>query len=351
MKVSIIVPTYNEEQCIAACLDSILAQTCKDIIEILVVDACSTDSTLGIIESFRTKNDKIRVFTNHKRHVPYAWNIGIRNSHGDLICIEGAHSYLSKDYIERCVELHREHPDFDNIGGKSVVLPRNDTLTARAVAMAISHPLGIGKAQYRQANKPCFVYTLFPGCYKRTVFSRVGLYDERLVRGEDQEINDRILKSGGKIYLDPSIQSFFYARGTLKGMVLLYFRTGKSIPCTSRVMSRVISVRQLAPLAYFSALGASLLLAVAGRYAGVSTIASTVPLLLVSGVYTLAIVAASVVQAFKNRTPSFAFLLPVVFFLLHAGYAIGTLHGLITLRGWWNRNKDYKVGKLTDMEV
>jgi glycosyltransferase involved in cell wall biosynthesis len=345
--VSVIIASYNEAVCIERCLRSLLAQTYARIIEIMVVDGKSTDATVRIVQSVMLENDKIKLLTNEKRQVPFAWNIGIQHAQGEIICIQGAHAALPMDYIAHCVALHVRMPEVANVGGKQIVLPRTTTAIARANALAIVHPFGIGNAQYRQAHAAGYVYTVFPGCYKREVFQQVGLYDERLFRGEDQEMNARIIAAGKKIFMDPAFSVFFYARGTLRELALLYFRTGRSVVFTSMVMSKPVSVRQFVPVGFLIMLAAALAWWIR-PVPGCTASCACMPMIGIAGLYGLVLGWHAVSTACKQRSVSLLWALPAAFITIHFSYGIGTLVGMITLPGWWRRNRHYIVKKIVD---
>lgn len=216
--VSVIIPCRNEEKYIGKCLDSIIAQDYpKDKFEVLVVDGMSEDDTQGIVENYVQKHSYIRLLDNPKKITPCAFNIGIRNAKGQIIMIMGVHAAYEKNYISKCVK-YLEKFGVDNIGGIMKTLPGEKTIVAKAIALCLSHPFGVGNSYYRTGyfKKPKWVDTVFGGCYKKGVFEKVGLFNENMVRNQDYEFNLRLKKARGKILLFPEVVAYYYPKPNFK---------------------------------------------------------------------------------------------------------------------------------------
>jgi len=218
--VSAIIPCRNEERFIAFCLDSIIKQNYpKDKLEILVVDGMSADKTKEIVGDFQMKSKDldIKVFDNPKVITPAAMNIGIKNAKGEVIIKMDAHSVYEKNYILKCVS-HLKETGADNVGGILKPIPFKKTLIAKAIALCLSHFFGAGSSYFRIGVKePKEVDTVAFGCYHKKLFEEIGLYNEKMAKIEDLELNFRIKKRGGKIVLFPDIKAFYYpSSATLK---------------------------------------------------------------------------------------------------------------------------------------
>lgn len=235
LKVSIIIPCRNEEKFIGKCLDSIIAQDYPiDNLEVLVVDGMSEDNTRKIVKNYIQKYSFVKLLENPQKIVPTALNIGIKNAKGDIFIIMGAHSIYEKDYIFKCVKYLHAY-DVDNVGGIGITLPGDNTIIAKSIALALSHPFGVGNAYFRIGSKePRYVDTVPFGCYKREVFDRIGLFDEDLVRNQDDEFNLRLIKNGGKILLGPDIISYYYARDSIHKLWKMYFQYGYFKPSVAK---------------------------------------------------------------------------------------------------------------------
>ena len=320
-KISVIIPCRNEENFIGRCLDSILAQDYpKELTEILVVDGMSEDGTRSIIANTINKYPFVKLLDNPHRIVPSALNIGIKAALGRIIIRMDAHNRYEADYISKCVKYMLEY-DADNVGGIWVTLPARDTLLAHSIALALAHPFGVGNAHYRiGAKEPIYVDTVPFGCYKREVFDKIGLFDEDLVRNQDDEFNLRLIKKGGKILLVPDIVSYYYARDSLSKVARMFYQYGYFKPLVVQKVGGVLTWRQMMPALFVVSLAGTAILSVFLK-----------PFiwlfLIVASLYLAANLGASVHAAVRKGLKFFP-VLPLVFATLHFSYGIGYLKGI-----------------------
>lgn len=228
LTVSIIVPCYNEEKRIRFLLDAIFAQTYpRNLLDVTIADGLSTDQTREVIANFQREHPDLRfqVIDNHTRTIPSALNLAIKASSGEIILRLDAHSGPYPDYVEKSVAA-LEAEKGDNVGGVWEIRPGAQTWMARAIAVAAAHPLGVGDALYRHATQAASVDTVPFGAWRRILLEKVGGYDESLLSNEDYEFNTRIRQLNGKIWLDPSIRSIYFARSTFGALAQQYFRYG-----------------------------------------------------------------------------------------------------------------------------
>ena len=226
--ISVIIPCYNEQDTITLLLDAIYQQTYpKENIEVLVIDGLSTDGTrVSIVKFMETHPDiLIKTIDNPERIIPVALNKGIKAASGEIIIRLDAHSIPQRDYLERCVCALQDNKA-ENVGGIWVIKPGADNWIARGIARAASHPLGVGDARYRVGGEAQYVETVPFGSFYKSLFNRVGYFNENLLTNEDYEFNQRIRQSGGKIWFDPSIKSIYFARKTYGELAKQYWRYG-----------------------------------------------------------------------------------------------------------------------------
>jgi glycosyltransferase involved in cell wall biosynthesis len=227
-KVSVVIPCYNEERTIGMLLDSLTHQTYPlDQMEVVIAEGMSEDKTREEIEKFSAKNSglQVRIVENHKRSIPAGLNTAIRNARGEYIVRLDAHSVPHPEYVSRSV-TNLEHQLGDNVGGVWQITPGRNTWIADSIAAAASHPLGVGDAKYRYADEPGEADTVPFGAFRRSLFDKLGGFDESLHTNEDYEFNTRIRLMGGKLWLDPSIKVKYFARPTLGQLAKQYWRYG-----------------------------------------------------------------------------------------------------------------------------
>lgn len=247
---SVIVPIYQEEKYISKCIDSMLSQDYpKDDLEIILVDGMSKDRTREIVATYTAKYPFIRMIDNPERIAPCAMNRGIKEAKGDVIMRLDAHVYYPKNYFSLLVEKLNELPGAENVGALCNTLPVNESITARSIAAVLSSSFGMGNSHFRVgADKEMEVDTVPFGCFHRSIFDKVGLYDEELVRNQDDELNARIIKAGGKIYLIPQLVCEYYARDTAKKVYKMFYQYGVFKPLVNKKLGSPATVRQFFPL-------------------------------------------------------------------------------------------------------
>lgn len=247
---SVIVPIYQEEKYISKCIDSMLSQDYpKDDLEIILVDGMSKDRTREIVATYTAKYPFIRMIDNPERIAPCAMNRGIKEAKGDVIMRLDAHVFYPKNYFSLLVEKLNELPGAENVGALCNTLPVNDSITAQSIAAVLSSSFGMGNSHFRVgADKEMEVDTVPFGCFHRSIFDKVGLYDEELVRNQDDELNARIIKAGGKIYLIPQLVCEYYARDTAKKVYKMFYQYGVFKPLVNKKLGSPATVRQFFPL-------------------------------------------------------------------------------------------------------
>lgn len=329
--VSIVVPCRNEEKYIEKCLDSILGNDyLKDKLEILVVDGFSTDKTKEIAKEFTQRYSFIKLIDNPQKIQSVALNIGIKQARGEIIIIMGTHTVYTSDYISNCVKC-LIGTGVDCAGGICITNPGSETHIGNAVAFALSSSFGVGNAYFRIGLKePKEVDTVPFGCYKKEVFDKIGLFDEELVRCQDDEFNYRLRKAGSKIFLFPDIKSYYYARSSFKTLWHQYFGYGLWKVRVFQKHPKMMQVRQFIPGAFVFVLGISLIFSL--FYASFRWFFGTIVLsyLICSLFYSFRIA--------KEHGWKYFGIMPVTFSILHLAYGTGFLTGLVRFIGRWRKS-------------
>lgn len=334
MTVSVILPVRNECAFIEQGLGAILSQSYPaERIEVLVVDGMSEDGTRDIVRSYIRHNPErsIRLFDNPARFAPQAFNIGIQEARGDVVIIVGGHSQIASDYVRECVRALNA-TGADCVGG--LLNTVGQTRVARAISLAQSSPFGVGGVAFRTGvEKGTFVDTVAFGAYRKEVFQRIGLFDEELVRNQDDEFNFRLTQAGGRIWLEPAVRSVYYSRASLSRLWHQYFQYGAYKVRVMQKRGAVPAWRHLVPCMFVVALMLSLLLTlVTGQLWWA---------LVVMLPYLVANVTASTWAA--RRDWGTLPLLPFAYGILHLAYGTGFLAGLRRWRGRWHENTPVTV--------
>ncbi len=306
--ISVIIPCRNEKNFISKCLDSVIGQDYpKDKLEVLVIDGMSEDGTREIVKDYFEKNSFIKILDNPKKFTPFGLNIGIRAARGEIIVRMDAHAGYEKDYISKCVKYLEEY-NADNVGGVMETKAGEDSIVARAISFCMSNFFGTGGSPFRVGSKEIReVDTVFGGCYKRKVFDRIGLFNEKLQRSQDMEFNIRLKKAGGKIILAPDIISYYYPKSDLKEFFIHNINDGIWAILPLKFTKKPLKLRHYLPLMFVLTLPISIW-----------------PYLLLSIYFSARITV-------MEKDVRLLLLMPVVFISRHIGYGIGSIWGLIKL--------------------
>jgi glycosyltransferase involved in cell wall biosynthesis len=231
----------NEAAHIAYCIDSVLAQDYPaDRLELIVVDGDSNDNSAEVLRAY---GERLRVLSNPAHIVPAAMNIGIAFARGEIIARVDAHTVIAPDYIRVGVET-LQRTGADNVGGSMHAVGGGRWGTA--IALAMGSRFGIG-AYFHFASADREVDTVYMGMYPRRVFERIGLFDEELVRNQDDELNYRLRKAGGRIFLTTRMRSRYQNRQRLPALARQFFQYGWWKIRVLQKHPRQMSLRQFVP--------------------------------------------------------------------------------------------------------
>lgn len=331
--VSVIMPVRNEADFIWRSLGSVLAQDYPhERLEVVVADGESTDNTRFLIEKLAEKSDvRVRLVANPERIAPTGLNHAIRQAEGEIVVRVDGHCEIAPDYVANCVK-HLQEGAADGVGGPIETI--GETLTARAIAAAMSSKFGVGGSAFRTAGDEEGEMTVdtvaFPG-YRRATLDKAGPFNEELVRNQDDEYNYRIRKLGGRILLTPDIRSKYYSRSGFRSLWRQYFQYGYWKVRVLQMHPKQMSARQFVPFAFVLALIA---LAVSSFFLPLGGWALGFVLVL----YAAAALAAALKATLKSEPRA----LPLVFLsfvILHISYGLGFLFGLIAFRRRWQSEK------------
>lgn len=335
--VSVIVPIRNEEKFIEDTLTSVCNQTFpKEDYEIIIADGLSTDGTLEIIKNVQERFPKhhIQVISNEGQIVPTGLNEAIRCAKGKIILRVDGHCEINKNYISTCVKLLKSK-DVDVVGGVIDTIGQN--YVAKTIAISMSSNFGVGGSPFRvNQEKEIFVDSVAFPAFTHEIIEKVGLFDEELVRNQDDEYTYRIRKAGGKILLSPELRSKYYSRASLKKLFKQYYQYGF---WKIRVLQKhplQMRPRQFAPFLFVVLLLASLGLMPFSQL-GLWFFTS------IMCVYLVANITASIIEANKNGW-NYLLLFPAVFGTLHISYGVGFLVGLFRFSHRWG-DREGKVPK------
>lgn len=322
-KLSIGIIAYNEEAFLPSLLDDMKAQKYPhELVEILLIDSCSTDGTKAVMKKFQRENKdfyNIQVLDNPKKIQAAGWNVAIQNFTGDVLARIDAHTKVTPEYSLNVMNDINEGEMV--VGGVRPAIIEKDTPWANVLLQVENSLFGSSINSSRRSEEKAYVKTMFHAAYRREVLDKVGLFNEKLLRTEDNEFHYRIREAGYKLCYDPSIVSYQYARSDFKRMVKQKYGNGYWIGLTLKVCPGCISLYHLVPFAFVLAIVFTSILSLFGVWQLSA---------LMWGLYGLFAITNTVLSGIQNGFYLQHLIMPVLFLILHVSYGIGTGIGLIS---------------------
>ena len=324
--VSILIPCYQERNFIRQCLESVLAFDLPESteIEVLVLDGMSTDGTRDIVADIKSKDERVRLVDNPKRTQSHALNVGIPMSKGEYIMRLDAHSVYPKDYLAITLETALR-TNADNTGGAVATLRRGEGYQSALVQAITTHKFGVGDSGFRTDAAEGPADTVPYGFFKRAVFSKVGLFDERLLRAQDYEMNRRIIHSGGSVWMNPQIQVRYFQQPDLPSFIR------KQIVHEAPYNAYMWYVAPYAFAVRHAVTGVFAFGVIAGLALSPFSRIIRIAFFCVMLLYFALAFLSGIQQAVRYREPRHVLFAPIGFFLFHFLHGIGILIGLLRL--------------------
>jgi len=328
--VSVVLPVRNEEDYIERSLQAILVQDYpSDRMEILIADGMSTDKTRETVSSFVRENNlssSLQILDNPGRIVSTGLNIALGQAKGEIIVRVDGHCVIAPDYVNKCVN-HIQNDGVDGVGGSMVTI--GETRMAKAISLGMSSSFGVGNSAFRTiSGKNMLADTVPFPAYTRQIIERVGLYDEELIRNQDDEYNYRIRELGGRILLADDVRSIYFSRTSLRRLWRQYFQYGFWKVRVLQKHPRQMSPRQFVPPIFVFSLICSILL-----FCLPSSVFRSFSLF-VPFSYLVANLIVSLLAASRRSWNSLIYL-PLIFAVLHLSYGLGFLTGLTKFANRW----------------
>jgi glycosyltransferase involved in cell wall biosynthesis len=293
--------------------------------EILIADGMSTDGTRRIIQGMQAAHPHIQLFDNPGKIVPTGLNILIPQTQGEILIRVDGHCVIAPEYVRNCV-AHIQNKVVDGVGGPMQSIGEDHI--SQVIALAMSSKFGVGGSSFRTETGQTKLADTVPfPAYTREIIEKVGLYDEELVRNQDDEYNYRIRKAGGKVLLASDVRSTYFSRGSLRNLWRQYFQYGFYKVRVLQKHPKQMRPRQFVPPVFVASLVLSLILSLLYPWGWIALVGLV-------GVYLLANLGASLLTAREAGWRYFS-LLPIAFATLHISYGTGFLAGLVKFWNQW----------------
>lgn len=335
--VTVVIPCRNEGKYILKTIQRLKAQKGVGTSfswEVLFLDGCSDDDTVQILQDHTKKLDDFYLHINKKQITPSAFNLGIEKARGRFICILGAHAEIESDYILNCFEVI-QRTGADNVGGPWIA--KGSGYVGTAIAHAFQSPIAVGGAASHNSTYEGQLDSVWGGFYKKSVFEKIGNFDEELVRNQDDELNFRLTQSGGIIWQSPSIRYTYASRNKLRKLWQQYFQYGYWKVRVIQKHKQLASIRHLVPSIFVAAVMFLFLVSPFFQFAQYI-------LAITLAAYLTVILLGSVAIAMKKQSWRSLPILPIIFTIFHVSYGFGFLFGIFNFLIFKNKKKQNSLG-------
>jgi glycosyltransferase involved in cell wall biosynthesis len=336
MMISVVIAVRNEVNHVQECIRSIFTQDYPDPYEVIIVDGMSTDGTYEKLTTLKNQYPFV-LLRNEKFNAAAGRNIGINNSKGDVVAFIDGDAIASKDWLSQ-IKTTFDKTDAVGVGGPDL-LPSDSTTTARMIGYTMTSPFARGgrfnpSTQHTVMEEEKYVYHI-PTCnlaLKREIFTSVGLFDESFVKGQDLELNYRIVTTGHKLLYSPKIQVVHHRKQYIKDFSRQIYKWAKAKVAIIKKhgMHGISSHVYLWPLYAIAGFFLLLLLLV---------LLNRLPLLIyILAIGTLGYLSLVIIESgrltWKNHEPKLFFYALALLPILHISYACGVLVSSIKKKIW-----------------
>jgi succinoglycan biosynthesis protein ExoA len=319
---SIVVPCLNERQYVQAFVENILSQECLAdgrIYEFLFADGGSEDGTREFIEKTCESDSRVRLIDNPDRTAATGLNRAIRASRYNIVVRMDMHTEYASNYVRSCVEV-LEETGAQNVGGAART--KSAGYLQEAICLAYHSWFSVGGALFHNIDYEGNLTTVTYGCWRKQTLTEIGLFDEQFVRNEDDELNLRTVRNGGKILQSRRIKSWYYPRDSIRLLFKQYLQYGYWKVRIIQKHKMAASYRHIVPAVFVTFLLILGIGAAFNRYVAYS-------FAVVMSAYMSASLGFSLCLCSKLSKLRFLPVLPAVFAAYHFGYGCGFLRGII----------------------
>jgi len=311
---TVIIPARNESRFIGRCLDSVLAQTERDL-QVIVVDGASDDDTVAIVEDYARRDPRVEVLHNPRRIIPVSLNLALAAAEAPWLVRIDAHATVPPEYVAMAVARLQEGR-WGGVGGRKDGV--GETPAGRAVAAAMGSPFGVGNSTYHYGTETRTVEHIPFGAYPTALVRALGGWDEEFVVNQDFEFDWRVREAGHELLFDPALRIDWHCRQSVGDLFRQYRRYGRGKVRTARHHPRSLRPRHLAAPALVAWLALASLVGLRRPRAAAAAVSP----------YLLGLAIASTRTA-RDLDPAARRHVPGAFAAMHVGWGLGFWAGLL----------------------
>ncbi len=219
--------------------------------------------------------------------------------------------------------------DCSGCSGKVQVVKNDSSLEGVLVYHLLTSKFGVSSKSYRTAGEGISEHCPYP-VFKQVVFNEVGLYNEELVRNQDNDMNYRIRKAGHNLYYTHKVSAYYFPKQNLRGLFSYAILSGEWNAVSLRVNYRSMQLRHVIPL--FFTMGIIMLAVASFIWMIVGSQWHNELNILLNGIVALHLLLGftTTLASFNESKHAGLLLLPFLFFAFHFLYGWGTLKELLT---------------------
>jgi len=252
-RVSVLIPCRNEAKHIEDCLANIYGfAPPPGGFEVIVIDGMSNDGTRDILCQLQKRYPGLIVLDNLRRTVPHGMNMGIQCARGEYIVRADVRCVHPSNYLVDLIELS-QRTRADNVGG--VLVPvSGETYVQKSIAWAYKSRVAMGGALRDRGDFVGETDTVYGGCFKKSRLIEIGMYDEGMVRNQDDELSFRLRKKGGKIVQYGKIKVQYFPRNRYSQLFKQFMQYGYWKVAVIEKHAKQASFRHLLPALFVTGL-------------------------------------------------------------------------------------------------
>jgi len=281
--VSFVMPVLNEEKHLKSAVTSIFEQKGieKSQIEVVLALGPSTDGTSEVAKALKDLFP-VKIVKNPTGKTPSGLNLAIKEAKNQVIVRVDAHSQLSPDYTALALEVLNQ-TGAANVGG--IMNAEGKTPFQQAVAWGYGSRLGLGGGSFHVGGKAGPSDSVYLGVFRKDILVKLGGFNEKMIRGQDWELNLRIRNSGEQVWFDPRLEVTYYPRSSLKALVKQFYDTGSWRAELTRTHLNKANLRYFAPPVLVLSVISGLILSFLGLFLGLVPTALYISLVLLAAVF------------------------------------------------------------------
>lgn len=242
--VTVMIPVRNEQNHLAKAVESVLSQNYPGELEIILALGPSSDETDRVAKELFEKYNMLTLIENPKGLTTAGLNLAIAKAKGEIIVRVDAHSALGEKYIERGVQILKETGAV-LVGG--IMNAVGSSPLQKAVAFGYGSRLGLGGGSYHVGGKAGEAESAYLGIFDARALKQVSGYDERIIRGEDWDLAQRLKAEGGKVWFSPELVVNYSPRSNIKALAWQFYSTGVWRGALTRRAPGKASIRYFIP--------------------------------------------------------------------------------------------------------